>query len=169
MPPLATLRTMKFFLRCSLLLAAVGALVLRAAEPTKTAETYQVVGFDRLAGFNYTAPESETAKPADQIPAAIKALDQKKVAVTGFMLPTKMDKGLVTELLLVKDAMMCCYGQMPKVNEWIVVKMQGGGVKPLMDLPLTFEGRLKVGEMFENGYLTGVYLLEGERMAPSKG
>ncbi len=145
-----------------------GVLTLRAAEPAK-ADGYENVGFDRLASYNYTPPEAETAKPTDQIPAPIKALDQKKVAVTGFMLPTKMEKGLVTEFLLVKDAMMCCYGAMPKVNEWIVVKMTGVGVKPLMDLPITFEGKLRVGEMFENGYLTGVYLLEGDRMAATKG
>jgi hypothetical protein len=47
--------------------------------------------------------------------------------------------------------------------------MNGAGVKPLMDLPITFEGKLRVGEMFENGYLTGVYLLEGDRMASGKG
>ena len=154
---------MKSLVRVLFLLAAT-ALLARAAEPAK-ADGYEVVGFDRLAAFNYRPPETETAKPADQIPAAIKALDQRKVAVTGFMLPTKMEKGLVKEFLLVKDAMMCCYGAMPKVNEWIVVKMTGPGVKPLMDLPITFEGKLRVGEMFENGYLTGVYLLEGERLA----
>jgi hypothetical protein len=144
-----------------------GTVVLRAAEPAKDAG-YEAVGFDRLASYSYTPPEAD-AKPTDQIPAKIKALDQKKVAVTGFMLPTKMDKGLVTEFLLVKDAMLCCYGAMPKVNEWVVVKMNGAGVKPLMDLPITFEGKLRVGEMFENGYLTGVYLLEGDRMATTKG
>jgi hypothetical protein len=159
---------MKRVLRLFFLLAT-GALLLRGAEPAKV-DGYENVGFDRLASYSYTPPETETAKPADQIPAKIKALDQKKVAVTGFMLPTKMDKGLVTEFLLVKDAMMCCYGAMPKVNEWVVVKMNGAGVKPLMDLPITFEGKLRVGEMFENGYLTGVYLLEGDRMAAqSKG
>jgi hypothetical protein len=158
---------MQFLLRHFLLLTA-GVLALRAAEPAK-AEGYEYVGFDLLASFNYTPPETETAGPTDQIPASIKALDQKRVAVTGFMLPTKMDKGLVKEFLLVKDAMMCCYGAMPRVNEWIVVKMNGAGVKPLMDLPITFEGKLRVGEMFENGYLTGVYLLEGDRLAPAKG
>jgi len=151
-----------------LLLLAAGVLGLRAAEPAK-ADGYENVGFDRLASYNYTPPETETAKAPDQIPAPIKALDQRKVAVTGYMLPTKMDKGLVTEFLLVKDPMMCCYGVMPKVNEWVVVKMTGAGVKALMDLPITFEGKLKVGEIFENGYLTGVYLLEGDRMAASKG
>jgi hypothetical protein len=144
-----------------------GVLALRAAEPAK-ADGYEHVGFDRLAAFEYTPPETEAATK-DQIPERIKALNQRKVAVTGFMLPTKMDKGLVKEFLLVKDAMMCCYGAMPKVNEWIVVKMNGAGVKPLMDLPITFEGKLHVGEMFENGYLTGVYLLEGDRMQAAKG
>jgi len=165
--PMTTFRAMKYSTRLALLLAA-GVLALRAAEPA-TPDGYENVGFDRLAAFDYTPPETETAKPTDQIPAPIKALDQRKVAVTGFMLPTKMEKGLVKEFLLVKDAMMCCYGVMPKVNEWIVVKMNGAGVKPLMDLPITFEGRLRVGEMFENGYLTGLYLLEGDRLVPGKG
>lgn len=164
---MATFRAMKFSWRLLLLLLAA-VVALRAAEPAK-ADGYENVGFDRLAAFEYTPPESETAVK-DQIPAKIKALHEKKVAVTGFMLPTKMNKGLVTEFLLVKDAMMCCYGAMPKVNEWIVVKMNGAGVKPLMDLPITFEGKLRVGEQFENGYLTGVYLLEGDRMqAQAKG
>jgi hypothetical protein len=85
---------MKFLARHLLFLAA-GALVLHADEPAKM-DGYENVGFDRLASFNYTPPETETAKPTDQIPDRIKALDQHKVAVTGYMLPTKMDKGLVT-------------------------------------------------------------------------
>jgi len=140
------------------------------------APAYEKVGFDRLASYAYVPPESDPAKPevpppsgAAQIPDKIKALDQQKVAVTGFMLPVKMEAGLVKEFLLVKDPMMCCYGVMPKVNEWIVVKMTGAGVKPLMDIPITFEGKLRVGEMYENGYLTGLYLLEGDHQAESKG
>jgi len=151
------------------------AVALRAADAPKAGD-YATVGFDRLASYTFTPPDYDAtvpnAKPpsgADQIPAQIKALDQQKVAVTGYMLPTKMDKGLVVEFLLVKDPMMCCYGVMPKINEWVVVKMVGGGVKPLMDIPITFDGKLRVGEMYENGYLTGVYLLEGDRMAESKG
>lgn len=150
-------------------LCAVG--LIYAAE----APAYEKVGFDRLASFTFTPPESDPAKPdalppsgAAQIPEKIKALDQQKVAVTGFMLPVKMEGSLVKEFLLVKDPMMCCYGVMPKLNEWIVVKMTGGGVKPLMDIPITFEGKLHVGEMYENGYLTGLYLLDGDRQADTK-
>lgn len=160
---------MKRLVRALLLIVGGSLLALRADADVAATDAYENVGFDRLASYNYVAPEGDNAKPTDQIPAPIKALDQKKVAVTGFMLPTKMDKGLVKEFLLVKDPMMCCYGQMPRINEWVVVKMVGAGVKPLMDLPITFEGKLRVGEMFENGYLTGVYLLEGDRMAQTKG
>lgn len=138
--------------------------------PTAKAPEYAPVGFDKLASFNFVPPDTDTgpaaetsAKSNEQIPDRIKAYDQQKVAVTGFMLPVKMDGGLVKEFLLVKDPMLCCYGVMPKVTEWVVVKMTGPGVKPLMDTPITFLGKLRVGEIMENGYLTGIYLLEGEK------
>ncbi|MBI3886610.1 MAG: hypothetical protein HY302_12910 [Opitutae bacterium] len=142
-----------------------------AAAPTAKAPEYAPVGFDQLASFNFVPPDTETgptpaatsAKSNEQIPERIRAYDRQQVAVTGFMLPVKMDGGLVKEFLLVKDPMLCCYGVMPKVTEWVVVKMGGAGVKPLMDTPLTFLGKLRVGEIMENGYLTGIYLLEGER------
>ena len=138
----------------------------RGAEPEVLA-----VGFDKLASYDFVAPEdpAKAAAAEAQIPARIREYNDKKVAVTGFMLPVKMDGGLVTEFLLVKDPMMCCYGVMPKVNEWVVVKMVGKGVAPLMDVPITFEGKLSVGQLYEGGYLTGLYLLKGERRVESKG
>jgi hypothetical protein len=156
---------------------ATGATTVSVPEKfERTAGGYDLVGFDLLASFEFVAPEYDPAGPnatppsgAHQIPAPIKALDQRKVAVTGFMLPTKMEGGLVKEFLLVKDAMLCCYGAMPKINEWVVVKMTGKGVRPLMDVPITFEGKLNVGEMYENGYLTGLYLLDGDRMTDERG
>jgi hypothetical protein len=139
---------------------------VRAAEPEVI-----TVGFDKLASYEFVAPDdpAKAAAAEAQIPAKVREFNDKKVAVTGFMLPVKMDGGLVTEFLLVKDPMMCCYGVMPKINEWVVVKMTGAGVKPLMDIPITFDGKLRVGEMYENGYLTGLYLLEGDKMAATKG
>ncbi len=175
---MASFRPMKMPLRsvALTLLFAAGGLALHAAADAANGDGYEKVGFDRLASYAYSVPENDPATPntpppsgASQIPDRVKALNEQKVAVTGFMLPVKMDGGLVKEFLLVKDPMLCCYGVMPKLNEWVVVKMTGKGVKPLMDIPITFEGKLKVGEMYENGYLTGVYLLEGDRQAETKG
>lgn len=166
---------MKISLRLTAWLLCGGALALRAADDAPKTDGYEKIGFEVLASYPFVPPEygntPPTAPPpsgANQIPDKIKALDQRKVAVTGFMLPVKMDAGLVTEFLLVKDPMMCCYGVMPKVNEWVVVKMVGKGVPPLMDVPITFEGTLQVGQLYEGGYLTGLYLLKGERRSENK-
>lgn len=159
-----------------------------AAAPTGAPEVengYLRLGFDRLASYKFTpppydpatagAPKTDSssaapkAAPEDQIPAGVKAWNGKKAIVTGFMLPVKMDNGLVTEFLLVKDAMMCCYGTVPNMNEWVVVRMNKGGVRPLMDMPISFYGELNIGAMYENGYMTGIYLLKGEKMADAKG
>jgi hypothetical protein len=131
---------------------------------------FERVGFELLAAYNYQAPsyDGTAAKPKpDQIPDYVKALDKKKIAITGFMLPTKFKDGRVTEFLLMKDQSGCCFGAMPRINEWVIVKMNNGGVPPLMDVPLTFIGTLKVGEVFEEGYLSGVYQLDGEKLLES--
>ena len=131
-----------------------------------------MVGFDKLASFQYTLPDGPvdtntvaTTQASKQIPETIKGLNNRLVSLKGFMLPLKVEKGLVTELLVMRDQSMCCYGTVPKINEWVSVKMVGAGVKPIMDQAVTLFGKLKVGEMYENGYLVGIYSLDGERMA----
>jgi hypothetical protein len=52
----------------------------------------------------------------------------------------------------------------PKINEWVSVKMTEKGVKPIMDQPVTLMGKLHIGEMRENGYLIGIYRMDGEKM-----
>lgn len=148
--------------------------VAEAAAPATTGTPNQPlsVGFEKLASFQYELPEGPVdtntvtqSKAAEQIPATIKALNNQFISLKGFMLPLKVEKGLVTELLIMRDQSMCCYGTVPRINEWVSVKMVGQGVKPIMDQAVTLFGKLKVGEMYENGYLVGIYALDGERMA----
>ena len=73
------------------------------------------------------------------------------------MLPLKVEDSLVTEMLIMRDQSMCCFGSVPKINEWVSIRMTGKGVQPVMDEP--------VGEIRENGYLVGIYEMDGERMA----
>ncbi|MBI3876257.1 MAG: DUF3299 domain-containing protein [Verrucomicrobia bacterium] len=146
-----------------------------SAEPAEMIGEFQVVGFDRLASFNFDIPdESATARtnaaanasaPKEQIPATVRGLNGKKVALKGFMLPLRVEGGLITELLIMRDQSQCCYGVTPRINEWVSVKMTGKGVKPIMDVPITLFGKLNVGEMRENGYLVGIYAMDGEKMA----
>lgn len=137
----------------------------------KQEDGYLKLGFDHLASYTFTPPQFDPAanpnvKPPtgeEQIPSGVKAWSGKKVILTGYMVPVKMEKGLVTELLLMRNTIACCYGSVPNMNEWVIVKMKKG-VPPAMDLPIMFYGDLKVGAQFENGYMTGLYQLDGEKM-----
>ncbi|MEW6303692.1 MAG: DUF3299 domain-containing protein [Verrucomicrobiota bacterium] len=135
------------------------------------ADDYLNLGFDKLASFNYEIPDESgsTNNPAppqkDQIPKNIRDLNNSRVALKGFMLPLKVEGGLITELLIMRDQSMCCYGAVPKINEWVSVRMTSKGVKPIMDQAVTIYGKLKVGEIRENGYLVGIYEMDGERMS----
>jgi len=132
---------------------------------------YLKLGFEQLASYAFVPPafdpqadpKAKLPTGEEQIPASVKGWNGRKAVIAGFMVPVKMDKGLVTEFLLMRNQMACCYGAVPNMNEWIVVKMKKG-VAPMMDVPISFYGELKVGAMFENGYMTGLYELEGERM-----
>ncbi len=150
-----------------------------AATPAvpKTVE-YVTAGFDKLAGYNFEMTDdllmqrtnvAATSTADAQIPATIKALNNQRVTLRGFMLPLKVEDGRVTELLIMKDQSMCCYGATPKINEWVSVTIKGRGVKPVMDVPVTLFGTLRVGEQRENGYLVSIYRMDGERMETEEG
>jgi hypothetical protein len=141
-------------------------------KATSDDDAYQAVGFDKLASYNFEVLEEApvtnqvaTADKADnQIPATVKAFDLKKVSIRGFMLPLKVENGKVTEFLIMKDQSMCCYGATPKINEWVSVKLSGRGIKPIMDQPVSMLGTLHVGAMRENGYLVGIYQMDGDKL-----
>lgn len=135
------------------------------------AEDFQRIGFEVLGSFEFTTPDWKSGKADDLVPPAgleqfpetVKKLDGQKVAITGFMLPIKLDGGLVTEFLLMRDPSMCCYGVIPAITDWVVVRMKGKGVKALMDYPVGVVGVMQVGAQWESGYVTGIYRIDGER------
>ena len=95
------------------------------AAPTKPAKVgdYVEVGFDKLSNYTFAVPEGvqptnadKVSKSSAQIPAEVKAFDQKKVSLKGFMLPLKVEEGVVTEMLIMKDQSMCCYGAVPRIT-----------------------------------------------------
>ena len=133
---------------------------------------YSVISFDKLASFAYEVPDDPITDPKAKaiiekniIPKEVADFHKKKIALKGYMLPLKVEGGKITEMLIMRDQSMCCYGTVPKINEWVSVRMpMGKGVKPIMDVPITIFGTLKVGEVLENGYLVGIYELDGDRL-----
>lgn len=97
-----------------------------------------------------------------EIPDKVKQLDEKKVAITGYMLPIDVDGGEVKRLLLLQSTMSCCFGVAPRINEVIYVESsRKQKIQMVMDVPITVFGRLSVGQQFrEDLMLMGVYQLE---------
>jgi hypothetical protein len=132
------------------------------------------LAFAKLSGFPLEVtremaegannPAAASAATRAKIPETVQDLDNHLVAIHGFLLPLKMNNGLAIEFLLLRNQNMCCFGSVPKINEWICVQPEGEGVKPIMDQPITVMGRLRVGEIRESGYLVGIYRMEGAQV-----
>jgi hypothetical protein len=132
-----------------------------------------VLGFDVLAAFPYAVPEmlpagQEQSAPKQPIPAAVQAFSGKRAVVSGYMLPLQLQEGRARQFLLVRNQASCCYGVAPAMNEYVLVTMANEGVRPVMDVPITVVGTIKVGETYEEGLLVGIYQLDGEKIDTMK-
>jgi hypothetical protein len=136
------------------------------------------VGFDKLAAFEYVVTDAATgaseaeiaaAMEKDQIPPWARFYDGKKVALTGFLMPLKLEGGLTTKFIMMRDITTCCYGNVPNMNEYVIVSMAGPGIKPIQDVPVVLTGTFRIAEKYENGYLSSIFQMDGEKfLGPRK-
>ncbi len=111
------------------------------------------INFDFLSGFDYEK---------DQIPNQIQILNGKKVAVSGFMLPVDFEDGKVASFILLNNQIGCCFGIMPRMNEFIYVKMRDNSrVRFMTDIPIKVFGKFEVGQENVVGSLYGI---QGEEL-----
>jgi hypothetical protein len=126
------------------------------------------VDFAHLACFDFTPPEDPALQRTGErkrIPWEVVALDGQLVRIRGYMMPTRQtEEGRALECVIVRNTMVCCYGQTPASNEWVLVKVREPGAVVLENVPLYFYGRLHVGEIYENGAFAGLYRLECDRV-----
>jgi hypothetical protein len=125
---------------------------------------YLDLTFNHLACFDFTPP-TDPALQRDgerkRIPWEVIALDGQLVRVRGYMMPTTQDEdGRTTECVVVRSTLVCCFGQAPAPNEWVLVTVRPPGAVVLENTPLFFYGRLSVGEIYEHGAFAGLYRLD---------
>jgi hypothetical protein len=135
---------------------------------------YTAISFEQLSAFQFSVTDQMLDNKKDalagsrqilgQIPDEVRALDHKEISLRGFMLPMKLDGKRTTEFLLLKNRGLCCYGAPPKITEWVNVHVNGKGVRPVMDEPITVCGTFHIGDVRENGELLGIYRLEAHRL-----
>jgi len=133
------------------------------------------LSFAYLSSYEYDVPhpfamktmkEADYKDLSDQIPDYIKKLNNKKVALSGFMVPIDVVNEGVKSFILTYSQMMCCFGQMPWYNEWVFVEMpEGRPAEYQMDVPITVSGQLEVGEEIEDGFVISLYRMKGDKVA----
>ena len=138
--------------------------------PPTVVKGYLQLGFDRLAGYEFTLQPQPTDQKLprwngqDQIPDVVKGWSGKKADLKGYMLPMRLEKGLVTEFLLMRDMSSCCYGSNPSMNHFVVVKM-AKGVPAVSEKVVKVSGTFKVNTNYDAfGIMTGIYELAGEKV-----
>ena len=137
-------------------------------------ETHQVLTFNMLTSYPFREPNwAKMDDPAyiasfnldEQISPQIQAMNGKKVEIQGFMLPLDMSEGHLRTFILLKDQMACCFGNIPRLNEWVYVRVpKEKKISVHQDIPITLLGTLRVGAKFEREVLTGIYHLELDRI-----
>ncbi len=148
----------------------------QAPEPTSVqgasleTETHQSLTFNMLTSYPFREPNWAkmddptyiiSLKLDEQISPEIQAMDGKKVEIQGFMLPLDMLDGNLRTFMLLKDQMACCFGNIPRLNEWVYVRVpKKKQVSIHQDIVITLLGTLRVGAKFEGEVLTGIYHLE---------
>lgn len=142
---------------------------------------YQVVSFESLY-FGYMPPvdvehpdgniTKGTKKPMP-IPKEIAALNGKKVAIKGFVIPLANSEGQrIKEFLFADELVSCLFCAMLNYDQWMVgttVDSKGFNIKDdQFEDPITIYGTLEIGPKFEDGEFTGIYRIKADGFEPGK-
>lgn len=145
----------------------------QASEPPKSSETSEspraiTFGDLSLVGSDVDglldAMFDEQGETDFEYPETVADLDRDFVEIIGYMIALEYeDDGQVSEFMLVRDLAACCFGGMPRPDEWVHVKMaEGTGSNLFLMVPFSVTGRLSVGlEREEGGFLSSAFQLEG--------
>lgn len=142
---------------------------------------YEVVSFDDLY-FNYAPPvdvehpdgniTKGTKKPMP-IPKQIQALNGKKVAIKGFVIPLANSEGQTTkEFLFADELVSCLFCAMLGYDQWMVgntADPKGFDIKDdQFEEPITIYGTFDVGPKFEDGEFIGLYRIKADGFEAGK-
>lgn len=140
----------------------------------KIAKDYKPVAFKDISTWTYSQPTAKELEqdPAavvksakERIPAEIWELDGKKIALEGFMSPIDFDKTGVKSFSLIHNAIGCCFGMFPKMNEWVYVEMTGDKKCDFFSVePATIYGTFSVGEEIKDGYVVSLFRMQADHV-----
>jgi hypothetical protein len=100
----------------------------------------------------------------DLLPERVTALDGARVRVRGYILPSFQQSGL-TQFVLVRDNLECCFGPGAALHDCIVVRMLPGRAADFSIRPVAVAGTFRLDELKgPDGKHLAIYALEGEEV-----
>ena len=141
-------------------------------------EGHSLVTWDTLAHFPAPAPGAECDMKVSEenkkypVPGFIQNLNGKKVAAIGFMIPSEMDPSgeKVVSFFLARNQATCCFGVMPRINEFIFARTPKGKQLDLItDIPVTVFGTMEVGIRDDGQTDRSLYRMTADKIKAPKG
>ncbi len=98
------------------------------------------------------------------LPAAVKALERQRVRIRGYILPSFQQRG-ITQFVLVRDNMECCFGPGALLHDCVVVRMLPGRSTDFSIRPVAVSGTFRIDELKgPDGKHLAVYAIDGEEV-----
>jgi hypothetical protein len=113
-----------------------------------------------LGNFDYDADKG------GNIPADVTALTGATIKLHGFMIPIDQAES-ITQFALVPSLFACCFGQPPQVQHTIVCKAPAGKAVSYYPDELTVEGKLKVEEKKDDGFIVSIFEVDVTSVKPA--
>jgi hypothetical protein len=115
--------------------------------------TFDDIKFDLEKGAPFTP---------DLLPKRVTALEETRIRIRGFILPSFQQTGL-TQFVLVRDNMECCFGPGAALYDCIVVRMEPGKSADFSIRPVAVQGTFRLQELRgPDGNHLAIYAMDGE-------
>ncbi len=141
--------------------APAGGSTVVAAPPAANATANEWTALDvaDLSNFDYE-------DGGQDIPPEIQAWNGKQVQIHGYMNPTRFTKEGVAEFMLTAFPGACCFGSIPRLNEWVVVRMpEGQSTEYAYYAPIAVQGVLEVGEEVVDDVVQSLFRMQALMVA----
>jgi hypothetical protein len=115
--------------------------------------SFDDVKFDMEKGAPFTR---------DLLPKRVTDLERERIRIRGYILPSFQQTGL-SQFVLVRDNMECCFGPGAALYDCVVVRMQPGKTADFSIRPVAVAGTFRLEELRgPDGRHLAIYALDGE-------
>ena len=96
------------------------------------------------------------------LPPAVDALQGQSVRIRGYILPSFQQRG-ITQFVLVRDNMECCFGPGALLHDCVVVRMRPGKSADFSIRPVAVAGSFRIEELKgPDGKHLAIYCIDGD-------